>query len=112
MAKTIGSVLRARREAAGIPQATLARKLRISAQVLSRIESGERADPRFSTVARIAALLGTSLDEIATLAGLPSAAAPRMAKMPEALRQDAALDKLDRHLDRAKAIAAALRRTR
>jgi transcriptional regulator with XRE-family HTH domain len=95
MAKSIGALLRAYREDAGIPQVTLARRLRVSQQVVSRIESGVRPDPRFSTVARAAAVLGISLDILAAEAGFT----PRSTATAEP-RADAELDALERDLDR------------
>src|SRR5580692_11007902 len=70
--KRIGPAIRAHREAEGLSQAAVARKAGIHAAMLSRIERDERSDPYFSTIAKVAAVLGLSLDELAAEAGLPS----------------------------------------
>ena len=62
----------AHREAEGLSQAAVARKAGIHAAMLSRIERDESSDPYFSTIAKVAAVLGLSLDELAAEAGLPS----------------------------------------
>lgn len=67
----IGAVLRAAREQADISQAGLARRIGISAAQLSQLESGERSDPRFTTILKIASGLGLSLDTIAVACGFP-----------------------------------------
>jgi transcriptional regulator with XRE-family HTH domain len=51
-------------------QAELARSLGIQQATLGRLESGGRADPRFTTIVAIAAALGASLDALAIEAGL------------------------------------------
>ena len=72
MAKGLGSVLRAAREAAGLTQAAAARAARIDASALSRVESQDRGDLRFETVARLAVTYGVSLDAIAAQCGFPA----------------------------------------
>jgi transcriptional regulator with XRE-family HTH domain len=67
---TLGAAIRAARERRGLTQADLAHALRVPQTTIARLESGGRADPRFSTVALIAAALGVSLDALAVEAGL------------------------------------------
>lgn len=55
---------------AGLSQASVARAASIAAAQVSQIEMGHRVDPQFSTVARIAAVVGLSLDQIAAECGL------------------------------------------
>lgn len=105
MAKSIGALLRAHREAVGLSQVALARRLRISQQVLSRIESGARQDPRFSTIARAAGILGISLDGLAAEAGL----GPRPASAAD-VRIDAEFAAIEEGLDRLRERVAKLRR--
>jgi transcriptional regulator with XRE-family HTH domain len=69
--------------------------------MLSRIERGERSDPYFSTIAKFAAALGVSLDELAAEAGLPSVRRVRTAASAEAVRLDEDLTTVSRHLSRA-----------
>jgi transcriptional regulator with XRE-family HTH domain len=57
--------LRKARERAGLSQSSLARAAGIAPDAVSRIESGARANPGFSTVARLASALGLSLDALA-----------------------------------------------
>src|SRR5689334_2994275 len=70
--KRIGPAIRAHRELEGLSQAAVARRAGIHAAMLSRIERDERSDPYFSTIAKVAAVLGLSLDELAADAGLPT----------------------------------------
>ncbi len=69
MAKSVGAAIRARREAAGLSQSAVAQRAGKHAAMLSRIERDERAVPYFSTVAKVAAVLVVSLDDIAADAG-------------------------------------------
>ena len=57
----IGLQVRALREKAGLTQAELAKRLKISQQVISRIESGEVNNPTVSTLERIAKATGNHL---------------------------------------------------
>lgn len=75
MAKLIGRALRDLREAAGLTQTAVSRKAGLAPGQLSQIESGKVASPEFQTVARIARIVGASLDDIASVCGfIPSAA--------------------------------------
>ena len=69
--------------------------------MLSRIERDERSDPYFSTIAKVAAVLGLSLDELAAESGLPSVRRVRTAASAEAVRLDEDLETVSRHLARA-----------
>jgi transcriptional regulator with XRE-family HTH domain len=99
--KRIGPAIRAHREAEGLSQAAVARRAGIHAAMLSRIERDERSDPYFSTIAKVAAVLGLSLDELAAEAGLPSVRRVRPAASAEAIRLDEDLATVSRHLSRA-----------
>jgi transcriptional regulator with XRE-family HTH domain len=65
VARTLGQILKAARLRARLSQSAVARSAEIDASILSNIESGKRTDLRFDTVARIAEVLGISLDTIA-----------------------------------------------
>lgn len=69
MAKPIGLILRSIREGAGLTQTAVSRRAGLGPGQLSQIESGRSASPEFSTVARIVAVVGASLDEIAVECG-------------------------------------------
>lgn len=69
MAKAIGSLLRAARERASLTQTAVSKQLGLGAGQLSQIESGRTVSPEFATVARIAAVVGLSLDELASECG-------------------------------------------
>jgi transcriptional regulator with XRE-family HTH domain len=99
--KRIGPAIKAHREAEGLSQAAVARKAGIHAAMLSRIERDERSDPYFSTIAKVAAVLGLSLDELAAQAGLPSVRRVRPAASADAVRFDEDLATVSRHLTRA-----------
>lgn len=70
MAQSVGAVLKAARERAGMSQSDLARSAAISPNMVSRLEAGERLAPTFVTVAKLAAALGLSLDELAIAIGV------------------------------------------
>ena len=57
----IGMRVRELREKAGLTQTELAHKLKVSQQVISRIESGEVDNPTVSTLERIAKATGHQL---------------------------------------------------
>ena len=69
MANTLAAVLRTARERAGLSQHQLAEEAGLAGNHLQRLESGTKALPRFDTVARLAAALGLSLDDIAAELG-------------------------------------------
>ena len=69
MARTLGEALKAARERTGLSQSAVARQAKIDASVLSNIEGGRRSNLRFETVARIAQVLGVSLDTLALECG-------------------------------------------
>lgn len=52
------------RKQRGLSQNQLARNADISQQNVQRLESGERTNPSFETVCKIADALGVSLDEL------------------------------------------------
>jgi len=81
--KSLGQVLKAERTRAGLSQSELADSTGLASNHIARLERGEKAFPRFDTVAKLAKELGLSLDWIAAECGLgpkrqPSARALRM----------------------------------
>lgn len=62
---TLGQLIRERREELGLSQSRLASRAGISTAQISRLESGERADPGFEAIVRLADALDTSLDDLA-----------------------------------------------
>ncbi|MDE2480802.1 MAG: helix-turn-helix transcriptional regulator [bacterium] len=70
----LSSAIRAARERAGLTQSQLADRVGLAPSHIARLETGDRANPRFETIARIAHALGASLDEIASAAGLATVA--------------------------------------
>lgn len=110
--KKVGLVLRAARESAGISQSALAQRIGISAGQLAQIENGQRADPYFSSVARIAGALGLSLDSVAALCGIVGfSKAPRRPISRRAIRIKIGeeLDKAQREIEKAAKRLGALR---
>lgn len=84
--ESIGKVLREARSRAGLTQGAVAKRAGISVAHLSQIEGGSSASPEFVTVARIAPVVGISLDQIASRCGLPGhGPAPRAAGQMSAL---------------------------
>jgi len=67
----IGKVLRDARLQAGLSLGAAAERSGMTPPQLSRIESGKSASPEFITVARIAAAIHLSLDEVAARSGAP-----------------------------------------
>ncbi len=61
----LGCQIKQSRKAYGMSQAELARRVDISQTSLHLIEAGTTHDPHFSIVARIAEVLGLSLDVFA-----------------------------------------------
>ena len=61
----LGRTIRVERQRAELTQSELARKAGIAPNHLSRLESGEKIDPRFATMIRLAKVLGVSLDTFA-----------------------------------------------
>jgi transcriptional regulator with XRE-family HTH domain len=66
----VGQLLQAARRRAKLSQAELAANAGLAANHVARLERGEKAYPRFDTVAKLAAQLGVSLDWIAAECGL------------------------------------------
>jgi transcriptional regulator with XRE-family HTH domain len=62
-------VLKTARLRARLSQSAVARAAGVDASVLSNIESGKRVSLRFETVARLAQVMGVSLDTIAQECG-------------------------------------------
>jgi transcriptional regulator with XRE-family HTH domain len=81
----IGKVLRDARLKAGLSLGAAAERAGMTAPQLSRIESGKSASPEFITVARIAAALHLSLDEVAARSGAPGHGRPAKAGRTGAL---------------------------
>jgi transcriptional regulator with XRE-family HTH domain len=67
----IGKVLRDARLQAGLSLRGAAERAGMTAAQLSRVEAGKSASPEFITVARIAAVVDLSLDEVAARSGAP-----------------------------------------
>lgn len=74
-APPIGAQLRERRSENGISLRELARRLHVSASLVSQIETG-KAQPSVRTLYAIVNELGLSLDEVLDLAGREAAAGP------------------------------------
>lgn len=62
MSAAIGDLVRERREAAGLTRQDLARRAGLSLSGVQLVEDGQRPEPRFTTVVRLARALGTSVD--------------------------------------------------
>lgn len=67
--RSIGQVLKTARLRARLSQSAVARAAGVDASVLSNIEAGKRTGLRFDTVARLAQVIGVSLDTIALECG-------------------------------------------
>jgi len=67
---SLGESIRTARERAKMTQSQLARALGVAQGTIARIESGGREAPRFTTVVKIATVLGISLDALAVDAGI------------------------------------------
>jgi transcriptional regulator with XRE-family HTH domain len=78
VAKQLGAALREARERAGLSQSALGQLAGLAPNMISRIESGERPNPQFATIARIAKAIGVSLDTIAADCGLMPKGGPAM----------------------------------
>jgi transcriptional regulator with XRE-family HTH domain len=61
----MGMRLRRLREAAGLTQQELANQAGLSISAVTQTESGQKKDPRLSTVLALARVLGVTLDELA-----------------------------------------------
>ena len=70
MPKTVGQQLQVAREKANLSQAELAEAVGLAPNHVARLERGEKAFPRFDTIARLAGELGLSLDTIAAECGI------------------------------------------
>lgn len=99
--RSVSAVLEELRLEAGLSVNGLARQAGVQTSALARILSEERQHVRFSTVARIVAALGVTLDEVAIRAGLIKAKKipPRSAPPASAAARDD-LDRLDALLER------------
>ncbi|HTV74753.1 MAG TPA: helix-turn-helix transcriptional regulator [Candidatus Acidoferrales bacterium] len=67
--RPVGPILKAVRENLGLSQAAVGRRAGIEGSHVGRLESGVRTNPRWDVVARIAAGLGLSLDDLAARCG-------------------------------------------
>ena len=89
MAKPVGLVIRELREAAGLPRTEVARKAKIDPSVLWRLENPKKgAQPSFDLIARVAAALDASLDDVVQ----------KMGRSREIYPEPTARDQLDRIL--------------
>lgn len=68
--RAIGEVLQSAREQMKMSQGGLSEATGMPQAVISRVEGGQREAPRFETVARMAAGLQISLDDVAAACGL------------------------------------------
>jgi transcriptional regulator with XRE-family HTH domain len=101
VAKELGDVFREIREKAGLTQSDLARISGIAANMISRIEAGDRENPQFATVARLARALGASLDYIAGECGL-APKIDRSQKLPNNAKALGDVYAISRDVDRAR----------
>lgn len=69
----MGPILRAARQRVRLTQSELAYRVGLAPNHIARLESGEKGVPRFDTVARLAAQLGLSLDELSWACGYTEA---------------------------------------
>lgn len=70
--RRLGPIIRAARERVHLTQSQLASRVGLAANHITRLENGEKGVPRFDTVARLAAELGLSLDELSKACGYAS----------------------------------------
>jgi transcriptional regulator with XRE-family HTH domain len=63
-AETLSARLKRLREAAGLSQPALASRAGLSADAVRAIEQGRRADPKGSTLLRLAEALGTGVEDL------------------------------------------------
>jgi transcriptional regulator with XRE-family HTH domain len=89
--KSLSAALRLARERANLTQSQLADRVGLAPSHIARLETGDRLNPRFETIARIAAELGASLDEIAIAAGFAVPVPPLEANRSQAVRSAQAL---------------------
>ncbi len=109
---SLASAIRAARTRLGMTQAELATALRVSQNIVGRLESGGRSDPRLSTVIRLTKILGISIDALTASAGLTARARSRqelkselMAVARQARSARHALDEMQGALSRLEALA-------
>lgn len=62
--RSLGPILREAREEANLTQSELAARAGLAPNHVARLEASKKMSPRFDTVARLAAELGLSLDQI------------------------------------------------
>lgn len=63
----LGKAMRLARERAGLTQEQLAQAVGLTVSSVSRIEAGQTTDPKFSTVAAVAAATGLTVGELLDL---------------------------------------------
>lgn len=73
----LGPIFRAARERVHLTQSQLASRVGLAHNHITRLENREKGVPRFDTVARLAAELGLSLDELAKACGYTSSSGVR-----------------------------------
>jgi transcriptional regulator with XRE-family HTH domain len=66
---TLGVLIQEARDRLGLSQAEVADRCGLAPSHVSRLESDEKVDVRFKTIARIAAVLGLSLDDLSASLG-------------------------------------------
>jgi len=72
--KNVGLVLRQARIDAGLSVRALERLSGVTTALISKLEAGDRPDPSFRTIQRLATAIGISLDELVRRSGGGSAA--------------------------------------
>jgi transcriptional regulator with XRE-family HTH domain len=87
VAKELGQKIRGLRQDAGLSAAALAKRARLDPAALLRIERGENSNPSFTTVSRIAAALGVSLDSLKSAHPKASATVVGQIRQEEELRE-------------------------
>jgi transcriptional regulator with XRE-family HTH domain len=78
----IGERIRERRKALGLTQERLARAADIPTRVLTALERGETTDPRISTVAKLAKVLGCTTDCLIVEEAAPAPPDPKRGRKP------------------------------
>ena len=98
MPKSLARLIREARVRAGLSQHALAREVGLAPSHLARLETGAKSLPRFDTIARLAVVLGLSLDAIAREVGYDIEAKKLPLDRADARRLETQLGELRRSL--------------